>query len=1721
MENPKLSVRKHKQKMFLESAERTNHYGLRKLSIGTASVLLSTMLWMGTNGAVASADTVDSQPATTETTKASSDTGTATEEKATNASTAYATATSTTSANATAATSTSEDNAATNVAASLATATSENQDSSDQASKSIANSQVADDKTDTVASSAKANLVASTASYDAVNNDDEYSTTNVDKTASSEDDNNTSSSEADNTPEETTSTNEQTGLVHHKKVQSTTTIAYKTKYVADYNMMIGYRDIKQDGQDGKTVTYLEWDEDASGNKTNETTSEETTPAVDEIYAIGTAEGTPAIDKYQTTYVNNRNLEKGTQVVKQKGQDGFSVYYHDVDPDTGEVDFDQRKEINIQRVDEIIEVGTKIPYTETKHMTFRWVDVSTGKTIVEKQITAKVGETINLGDFAEYPEGYTGLEYEWWDGSTTKFPQFKSDSQIAPKNFNGTMADNGWMPKTFVVQNSIMDYSKYKLGDLEGYYQGYLMTLPETDLDNYVYVAPAIKASDIYKRTRTINLHKPDGTIETTVNVKTFTIPSTAKIIPGAISLPLWDDSRLDPDLKAVPYTDSETSGIRYYDTTGDLIIDTGLQDKSWVVNPTKWAELQRKYESGFNEPQGEKLVPFNWITDTTNEVVPYVYNTDIGKIMPIESSPDLTEEERDKLTEEERNQIDNLDWITSGTWNGYITPQITGWRATRDSVDAYDPKFSDKDVVIDIYYVADPANGDITYIDDTTGKTLNKSDFEEGKVDGLINYTTADKIADYEKQGYKLVSNDFEDGSTKFKVDGNNYFVHLVHTYEDKTLYKKATQTVHYVDNKGAKVFDDKVQSDGQAFTATQTIDKVTGEVVKTTDWTGTKTFGQEDTPFKEGYHADKKVAGGLTATVDNPDVEDTVVYTPNGKLIPVDPNGNEIPDAPTPTYPTDPHDPTKVVPNEPIPEVPNWTPVDPSPVTPTDPGKDTPVPYRQQVTGDITYFDDTTGKTLTHDDFKTGLVGDKVEYTTSDKIKSYEDKGYKLVSNDFEDGKTSYKKDGNSYEVHLVHTYEDKTLYKGATQTVHYVDNTGKQVFEDKKQVDSQAFTATQTIDKVTGEVVKTTDWAGTKTFGQEDTPFKEGYHADKKVAGGLTATVDNPDVEDTVVYTPNGKLIPVDPNGNEIPNAPTPTYPTDPNDPTKVVPDEPIPEVPNWTPVDPSPVTPEDPGKDTPVPYRQQVNGDITYFDDTTGKTLTHDDFKTGLVGDKVEYTTSDKIKSYEDKGYKLVSNDFSDGTTAYKKDGNSYAVHLVHTYEDKTLYKGATQTVHYVDNTGKQVFEDKKQADSQAFTATQTIDKVTGEVVKTTDWTGTKTFGEEATPFKEGYHADKKVAGGLTATVDNPDVEDTVVFTKDEMPSEPVKPTTPDTPDVPEKTYGLTEYFVDEDDNELVPSENKGTNYKSGDKYDVTGDAKEIPGYKLVKTVYTTGTFENDDKMAVFIYKKVKEPAINKYSLTERFVDEDGNEISPSENKGNDFKTGDTFDVSLDGKSINGYKLTRSEGTIGTFTDSDKVATFIYKKETPSKPETPAATVVTKETHEAIRTIRVHYPDGKIDTIREVGHVERTVTTNTVTGEKIYGDWTTDTWEEFESPELEGWKADINIVMEEKVYFDTKDEVVDIHYTKDVDPEKPIIPSKPETPNKSNVPTETPNNKTPEPQKATPAKEEPKTQAATLPQTGEESNKSMGVLGLLMMGASSMLGLLGAKKKRKDEE
>ena len=295
--------------------------------------------------------------------------------------------------------------------------------------------------------------------------------------------------------------------------------------------------------------------------------------------------------------------------------------------------------------------------------------------------------------------------------------------------------------------------------------------------------------------------------------------------------------------------------------------------------------------------------------------------------------------------------------------------------------------------------------------------------------------------------------------------------------------------------------------------------------------------------------------------------------------------------------------------------------------VTPTSPNIKIVIPLIKNpdvpvaAAGSIDYIDDTTGSHIESKSFA-GNVGAKINYTTAGSIKKWEAKGYDLVSNNFKDGDEVFTKGENTFEVHFKHgtitvtpgnpgdpnepinpndpdpkspKYPEGTtkndLTKDSTQTIIYHYSDGSKPDEKKTETHEDTFTRTKVVDKVTGEVITTTPWTGSHTFDSKDVPVVNGYHSDKKTVGGKTATVNNPDVTDTVTYTPNGKIIPVDPSGNPIPNVPNPTYPTDPNDPTKVVPNEPVPDVPGRTP-EVSTVTPEDPSQDTPVVYNPIPN-------------------------------------------------------------------------------------------------------------------------------------------------------------------------------------------------------------------------------------------------------------------------------------------------------------------------------------------------------------------------------------------------------------------------------------------------------------------------------------------------------------------------------------------------
>ncbi|MDC2826833.1 mucin-binding protein [Limosilactobacillus mucosae] len=1238
-----------------------------------------------------------------------------------------------------------------------------------------------------------------------------------------------------------------------------------------------------------------------------------------------------------------------------------------------------------------------------------------------------------------------------------------------------------------------------------------------------------------------------------------------------------------------------------------------------------------------------------------------------------------------------------------------------------------------------VVYSNDPmvVAGTIQYIDVTTSVLLDEDVLPEGEVGTKINYTTADKIKSYESQGYELVLSDFTDGSQVYEKEGNDFVVKLKHKtqtitpndpnpvtpgepinpndpnspvypteVDHKNLIKAATQTIHYV-GAGDKTPADKSQTKEDAFTRTVTIDKVTGKVLSTSDWQGSNTFGTEDTPVIDGYHADKKVAGGLTATVDDPDVEETVTYAPNGKLVPVDPNWTPIPGADTPTYTTDPNDPTKVL-NPTVPSIDGWKPKDNQPgdsITPKGPGEDTEVPYVQVVSGTIKYVDDTTNATLDQSPLPEGEVGTKINYTTADKIKNYQDLGYELVSNDFTDGSQVYEKVGNDFVVHLKHATKTITPEDPATpgqpinpkgnaeypngvakddltetvkRTINYVDAQGKPVNGSpdgaSSYVQTVTFKRTAVIDKVTGKLlgydtnndgqVDTTDaeraWSPARDEFAEvvsKTPAEVGFtHVDRPTVASHVVLPGDQDATVTVVYSKDSlavagtiqyiddttgalldeKALPEGEVGAKINYTTadkiknyqdlgyelvsnnfsdgTQTYAKDGNDfvvhlkhATKTItpedpatPGQPInpkgnAEYPNgvakddlsdtvtrtinYVDADGNPVkggpngettikqtvtfkrtviidkvtgqllgydtnndgqvdttdagrawsplhgefdeveskTPAEVGYlhvDRPkvnaygvVPGDQDivekvvysndpmvVAGTIQYIDDTTGVLLDEDALPEGEVGTKISYTTADKIKNYENKGYELVSNNFTDGAQTYSKDGNDFVVHLKHKTQTITpndpdlvtpgepinpndpnspvyppatarenLIKAATQTIHYV-GAGDQTPADKVQTKEDAFTRTVTIDKVTGKVLSTSDWQGSETFGTENTPVVDGYHADKKTAGGLTATVADPNVEETVTYT----PNAKIVPVDPNGNPIP--GADTPTYPTDPTDpTKVVPNE----------------PIPDVPGYTPVDPSPITPTDPGKDTPVPYTQ--------NQYGLTEQFVDEDGNELSPSVSKGSSYKHGDAFDVTGDAKVINGYVLVKQENTKGTFGNGDETAKFIYKKLGRIIPVDPNGNPI---------------PGADTPIYQNDPNDPSKVVPNEPT------------------PTVPGYTPSTPSVTPADPTKDTP-----VPYTKNETPTNPSEPTTPANPTNPSEPTApgTPTNPT-EPSPAVPGQTTPANQQAassasedksvTLPQTGNDQNETAAAAGLGLAGLSSLLALFGTRKKRHED-
>ncbi|NQN67023.1 YSIRK-type signal peptide-containing protein [Streptococcus suis] len=917
------------------------------------------------------------------------------------------------------------------------------------------------------------------------------------------------------------------------------------------------------------------------------------------------------------------------------------------------------------------------------------------------------------------------------------------------------------------------------------------------------------------------------------------------------------------DAVTVKATDADLFDTIVYRTTSTTI--TTPTDPTTPVGPNTPVP---------NDPKGRTYGELGLIEEVTR-TIHYVY-TDGS-----EAAKDVVE----KVTFVRSVQIDAVTgdiiadsytpWTSSDdTFDKVTSPEIAGFTPSATEVGENKVTATSADIVETVIYV-DPTEGSqvaVTHFVDENGNGVDVSTVEAGEEGTPL--TKKDeilaKIKELEAKGYEVVSNNYPafdndatNGVFDTVLDGSEISqVYQVvvrpavipvnpedpdnnpntpdtpakpddkvpgdpegRTYADLGLIESVTRTITYYYNNGEPVLENgqpKVVTQTVNFYRTAQINKVTGEVTITSDWTAPQTLVAVDSPVIAKFLADKATVGEETVAYNAADLTEKVVYSPLGSWVPQLPTGEKPVDPSTNTpvdpivYPNDPTDPTKPGTETPtVPYVPGHTPVDPTdptkPLTPVDPEDPTkgyvvpPVPTNPGEDTPITYVPNVPAVPADPD-------GDPNTPPANPDDK---------VPNDPKD-----------------RTYDELGLIETVTRTITYVYEDGTPVLNEdgtpKVTTQTVTFYRTALIDGVTGDVIKYGEWTSPQTLEEVVSPVVKGFIADKSSVASTTVAHDAADSTEKVTYSKLGSYVPVIPEGTtpSTPATPTP-YPNDPTDPTK--PGTPgntkpgtdvptVPHVPGYVPVDPNgnplkpvdptdptkgyevPPVPSNPGTDTPINYVPEESKVVVRYVDENGNDLVPSENIPGKVGD--DYTTNGKVIN----GYILEK---VEGNPSGKIPSGGTTV----TY----VYKKLGSWVPNIPGkpTDPIVYPNDPTDPSKPGTDVPTIPHVPGYVP--VDPNGNPLKPVDPTDPTKGY----------------------------EVPPVPSNPGE-DTPInyVPEESKVVVRY-VDENGNDLVPSENIPG--KVGDDYTTNG--KVINGYILEKVEGNpSGKIPSGGTTVTYVYKKL---------------------------------------------------------------------------------------------------------------------------------------------------------------------------------------------------------------------------------------------------------------------------
>ena len=617
----------------------------------------------------------------------------------------------------------------------------------------------------------------------------------------------------------------------------------------------------------------------------------------------------------------------------------------------------------------------------------------------------------------------------------------------------------------------------------------------------------------------------------------------------------------------IPYTLAENITVNYIDdTTGKTLESKSLSGKPNTEANYSTKDTIDKYVAQnyvlVNDPTNQAPLSFD------NDELPNNQNYEVHfkhGIGPVSNKKTVTEtihyiykdgspaakDATNQLTFTETGTKDlvtgttDTKWTAPQTFASVTSPTISGYTPDQLKIDAIKVDHNSQNIEKTVIYNADKQGAVLRFYDDTEGKFI---DFAKDlKTDGTSKSTISFTIpSNYDFSNYNFVAvnvgNDPKDITTKLsgdtlsaviygKFDTNDqvdqYFIaHFTHKTNDVKENKSISEKVVLYAENGPKKGQalQTIELGNTGFTRNGQKDLVTNQVSWET-WT-----------IENNSHA---VSLPVTfSTVYKIDPTNITQTTPVSKKFEIN---NQIVSPLTFNATTD-QDLIKSLANSTEFMV--------------------KVPYELTENVNVTYIDDTTGKTLETKSLS-GEPNTNSQYSTKDTIDKYVANNYVLISDPTDQKNIFYDNDekpnNQNYDVHFKHAFKEINNSKTVNETITYIYDNGKEAAPTYNT--SVKFTQTGKLDLVTNKE-ELNDWSPvSNTFIAVTSPVIKNYTADQKQIAAQAVQPNSSDLSFQVVYT----AVPVQPTKPTEPTKPVqpikPTLPTKPVQPAKpTIPTKPV---------------------------------------------------------------------------------------------------------------------------------------------------------------------------------------------------------------------------------------------------------------------------------------------------------------------------------------------------------------------------------------------------------------------------------------------------------------------------------------------------------------------------------------------------------------------------------